>query len=341
VSECEGGEIFKMVNVDCRMYENMYPEQNDIVMAQVTDIGDMGAYVKLLEYNNCQGMIMFSELSRRRIRSVNKLVRVGRQEAVAVVRVDKDKGYIDLSKRRVAAEDMKKMEDKWNKGRTVHSIVRHVAETVGVDMIDLYTRWGWPLYKRYGHAYDAFRQAVTDPDKVLEGLDITEEEREELLRNVTRKLTAQAIKFRADFEIICRSFEGIDAIKAALSKAEESSPKSSPVKVKIVAAPLYIMNTTSLQKAHGIEVLNDALEVVKSEITARGGKYVLKKEPRTVSEKDENHLSRLMRDAEAENDEDNDDDEDEDDSENEDKIGANGAGNAGDDDDDDDEDEDE
>lgn len=34
------------------------------------------------------------------------LVQVGRQEPVMVLRVDKEKGYIDLSKRRVAAEDI-------------------------------------------------------------------------------------------------------------------------------------------------------------------------------------------------------------------------------------------
>ncbi len=38
------------------------------------------------------GMILLTELSRRRIRSINKLIRVGRNEVVVVVRVDRDKG---------------------------------------------------------------------------------------------------------------------------------------------------------------------------------------------------------------------------------------------------------
>ena len=38
----------------------------------------MGAYVSLLEYNNIEGMILLSELSRRRIRSVTKLIKVRR-----------------------------------------------------------------------------------------------------------------------------------------------------------------------------------------------------------------------------------------------------------------------
>ena len=52
----------------------------------------MGAYVKLLEYDNIDGMILLSELSRRRIRSIQRLIRVGRNEVVVVLRVDKEKG---------------------------------------------------------------------------------------------------------------------------------------------------------------------------------------------------------------------------------------------------------
>jgi len=72
-------------------------------------------------------MILLSELSRRRIRSIQKLIRVGRNEVVVVLRVDKEKGYIDLSKRRVSPEDITKCEERFMKARTVASIMRHVA----------------------------------------------------------------------------------------------------------------------------------------------------------------------------------------------------------------------
>ena len=75
------------------------------------------------------------------------LWQVGRQEPVMVLRVDKEKGYIDLSKRRVAAEDIAACEERYNKSKMVHSIMRHVAETAGVDLEPLYNTVGWPLYK--------------------------------------------------------------------------------------------------------------------------------------------------------------------------------------------------
>lgn len=63
-------------HADCRMYESKYPDVDDVVMVQVKSIAEMGAYVSLLEYNGIEGMILLSELSRRRIRSITKLIKV-------------------------------------------------------------------------------------------------------------------------------------------------------------------------------------------------------------------------------------------------------------------------
>ena len=54
-------------------------EQAALPRPQVKSIAEMGAYVSLLEYNNIEGMILLSELSRRRIRSVTKLIKVRRR----------------------------------------------------------------------------------------------------------------------------------------------------------------------------------------------------------------------------------------------------------------------
>ena len=50
-------------------------------------------------------------------------INVGRQEVALVLRVDKDKGYIDLSKRRVSPEDIDTIEERFNKSKSVHRCV--------------------------------------------------------------------------------------------------------------------------------------------------------------------------------------------------------------------------
>ena len=73
-----------MASGEGRYYEAEFPEMEEIVVVQVKRIVDMGAYVSLLEYDNQEGMLLLSELSKRRIRSVAKLLRVGRTEICMV-----------------------------------------------------------------------------------------------------------------------------------------------------------------------------------------------------------------------------------------------------------------
>lgn len=39
--------------------------------------------------------------------------------------------------------------------------MRHVAEKKNIELESLYVQFGWPLYKKYGHAYEAFKLALT------------------------------------------------------------------------------------------------------------------------------------------------------------------------------------
>jgi len=283
------------------MYENMYPDAEDLVVVQVKNVAEMGAYVSLLEYDNIEGMILLSELSRRRIRSINKLIRVGRQEVVVVLRVDKEKGYIDLSKRRVSPEDLAKCEEKYNKSKAVHSIMRHVSETCRVRLIDLYEKFGWDLYRKYGHAYTAFKLIVTDPDAVLGAYEISDEVKAALLKNITRRLTPQALKIRADLEVTCFSYEGIDAIKEGLRAAEALSTPEHKITIKLVAPPQYVMMTHSSDKEEGIKILQDALDALTAIIKSKDGDVNVNKAPRAVSERDDRLLSTLMDELERKN----------------------------------------
>lgn len=43
------------MQLTCRFYKNHFPETDDLVMVNVTEIEEMGVYVNLLEYNNRQG----------------------------------------------------------------------------------------------------------------------------------------------------------------------------------------------------------------------------------------------------------------------------------------------
>ncbi|KAF7196813.1 Eukaryotic translation initiation factor 2 subunit alpha [Pseudocercospora fuligena] len=286
---------------NCRFYEEKYPEIDSFVMVNVKQIAEMGAYVKLLEYDNIDGMILLSELSRRRIRSIQKLIRVGRNEVVVVLRVDKEKGYIDLSKRRVSPEDIIKCEERYNKSKMVHSIMRHVAEKTNTPIEELYQDIGWPLNKKYGHAVDAFKLSITNADVWNEVTFKNEVIKDELISYIGKRLTPQPTKVRADVEVTCFGYEGIDAVKTALRAAEAKNTPDTQVKVKLVSPPLYVLTSQTIDKNNGIEVLNEAIKEIDNNIRGAGGSCVIKMAPKAVTENDDAELQALMDKREREN----------------------------------------
>jgi len=286
-------------NLDCRFYEDKFPALESLVMVNVRNIADMGAYVSLLEYNNIEGMILLSELSRRRIRSINKLIRVGRNEVVMVLRVDQEKGYIDLSKRRVSPEDVAACEDRFNKAKAVHGVLRHLAERKSLYLEDLYEKIGWPLYRKYGHAYDAFKLAMqegesAEKDDPFKDLDIPVDMKDDLKTYIRRRLAPQPIKIRADVEVSCFTYEGIDAIREALFAGIACGTDNSAIKIKLIAPPIYVISTMTLEKEAGISLLNQCIDTIQEKISSKGGKMDVKMAPKAVSVKEETELQAMM-----------------------------------------------
>ncbi|KAL1237110.1 Eukaryotic translation initiation factor 2 subunit 1 [Trichinella pseudospiralis] len=289
-----------MPHLSCRFYADKYPQVEDTVVVTVRSIAEMGAYVSLLEYNNIEGMILLSELSRRRIRSVNKLIRVGRSECVVVIRVDEDKGYIDLSKRRVYTKDLIECEERFAKAKAVYSILRHVADQLGYDsdnqLEDLLNRTAWHFDRKYNKkaaSYEVFKKAVND-ESVLDECDIDDATKEKILENIRKRLTPQAVRIRADVEVSCFGYDGIDAVKAALSEGLKCSTEEMPIKINLIAPPLYVVTTSTFERTEGLAAVNATLERIRESIESNNGRFRTILAPKVVTDWDEEDIKRKL-----------------------------------------------
>lgn len=65
------------------------------------NVSDDGAYVKLLEYNNKEALILASSVTRKRVKNVKRLLRQGTIDYMQVISIDQTGGFIDLSKRSI------------------------------------------------------------------------------------------------------------------------------------------------------------------------------------------------------------------------------------------------
>jgi len=286
-----------MAGVEGRFYEAEFPQQDEVVMVQVKQIGTSEAYMSLLEYNGREGMMLLSELSKRRIRSVQKLLRVGRTEICMVIRADHDKGYIDLSKRRVDPEDAKLKDEQFAKAKAVHGIMRHVAGLHDVPVEELCNKVAWPLYKKYQDAHEAFRKHINEELNMWDDIDFSQPGQDlthlqdklkaDIETDLTRRLIAQALRMRAKVEVSCTEFQGIDAIKEALLKGLEASVEDCEVKVKLIAHPLFMLTCTCKEKALGLKTLDNAIALIKESILKSDGEFKLALAPELVTHEKE------------------------------------------------------
>lgn len=77
-----------------------------------------------------------------------------------------------------------------------------------------------------------------DPS-ILDECGLDENTKDVLLKNIQQKLMSQSVKIRSDIEVSCYAYEGIEAVKKALRAGLECSKQDMPVKINLIAPPLY------------------------------------------------------------------------------------------------------
>lgn len=252
-------------------------------------MNENGAYAKLLEYENMEGYLLSTEVTKKRVKLVNKFMKVGKQEPMMVIRVDREKRYIDLSKKKVLAADAASTELHFKKAKMVHNILKQMAVKLGPEctLLYLYEKFGWSLYDKYGHAFDAFRLIMSDKEAVFKEIKISPEEQVVLYDSIAKKMAPTPLKLRAEFELTCFTYEGIDALKEALITSRtkvNSVDQDIQISFKLIAPPNYRCETITLKKNEGLGLLEDALREVERVIKLKGGTYKLTSAPQIIGD---------------------------------------------------------
>ena len=90
---------------------------------------------------------------------------------------------------------------------------------------------------------------------------------------------------RTTFSLFCFTFEGIEAIKAALLEAKaKTSDDEFPMDFKL-ATPHYKVEVVSKDKKGAFKRVNQALELIQKGIEKRGGTFKLICLPQTLGNK--------------------------------------------------------
>jgi len=297
-----------------RFYENEFPKEGDdsLVLARIDKFDDKsGAYVSLLEYDGREGMINLGEISKKRIRSMLKILRIGSIECLSVMNVDEEKGYINLSKKRVDPDDVGPKQEQFAKAKAVHGIMQHVSASHGLEVTDLCEKVSWPLHTKHKCAFTAFKQHIENEINVWEDVDfskpgkdishLADKIKEDIELHMKRRLVVSTVRLMAKCEVSCHEYEGIDAIKESLQEGRKANKDGFEVDIKLIAHPVFALTCTCQEKEQGVKVLAVALDLIKAAIESKKGIFAIVSQPQ-IQKTDE------KKDDEEDSDEDGDSD---------------------------------
>lgn len=114
----------------------------------------------------------------------------------------------------------------------------------------------------------------------MDELTLQADEKEKLETIIKHRLTPQPVKIRADIEVSCFGYEGIDAVKESLKTGLNQSTADLPIKINLIAPPLYVVTTTTQDRSEGMAKLNTTLQVIRDKIEEKDGLFNVKMEVR-------------------------------------------------------------
>merc|ERR1712070_1248928 len=124
----------------------------------------------------------------------------------------------------------------------------------------------------------------TQPGKDLSHL--ADKIKEEIETHMKRRLITSTVRLMAKCEVSCHEYEGIDAIKEALNEGLKASKDGLEVSIKLIAHPVFALTCMCLEKERGVNVLSEALDLIKASIESKKGVFAVVSQPQ-IQKKEE------------------------------------------------------
>jgi translation initiation factor 2 subunit 1 len=247
-----------------------WPEFGELVIATIEKVMDYGAYAKLDEYNK-QGLLHISEISNARIRRIRDYVRKNQKMVLKVIRVDIEKGHVNLSLRRVTKRERIEKNKNWKKTRKGEAILNEVAEKAGSPPQDVYLKAGVILEEKYG-LYEGLEEVVKEGVEVLTALNVPEDLAKVIAQVAEERIRIKMVTIRGVLEVRCMKPNGVKCIQKAFFDAKKLyEAKDDKIEFYTIAVPRYRVKVSADNWKRAEELFGNVCEKVVKNITKAGG----------------------------------------------------------------------
>ncbi|MAG38520.1 translation initiation factor IF-2 subunit alpha [Candidatus Woesearchaeota archaeon] len=243
------------------------PEENELVLCTVTKVQYHSVFCSLDEYKNSSGMIHISEVSPGRIRNIRDYVKEGKKVVCLTLKVDKQRGHIDLSLRRVNDAQRRRKNSEIKQEQKAEKIIELLALNIKKPFKEIYKKVSEIIFKEYEMIHLSFEDVVENNVK-LESLGLEKKLAEKLTKIVKDKIKPKEVMISGEFSLTSYDEKGLKIIKTALQKAEKVDEK---VDISYKGGGHYIIRITAKEYKEAENILKKAVDETTDFMNSKKG----------------------------------------------------------------------
>jgi len=272
-----------------------FPEVGELVVCTVADVKNFGAFVWLDEYPTekgrqklilraknpdkadevkfeagdfREGFIHITEVAPGWIKYIRDYVREGQKCVCKVLKVDEQKGHIDLSLKAVNEHQKREKVQAFKNEQKADKLMEFVAGKLEKSVDDCWEEFGYALVDKFGSLYAAFEAAVVD-ERTIEKVGPGTPWVAGFLAVARENITPPYVDIDGYVEITCPRPDGAKHIRDALVKIQKDDKAS--VKVQYIGAPRYRLLVRANDYKTAEEEIQKAAQKAIKYIEAHGG----------------------------------------------------------------------
>jgi len=248
-----------------------FPEKGELVIGTVESIFEYGAYIRLDEYDNLRAYLPRNEVSTKWIRNIRDVLKEGQKAVFKVIRVNKKKGHVDVSLKRVSEGERRKKLLEWKKLQKSLKTLEIVASKLNRPFDDVLNTIGRKLTEKFGDLYAALEEIARFGEEAIRDLGFSEEEIKVLVEEAKRHIEIKKVKISGTLFLLTTKGNGVNIVKDILISAKNiDKPREVSIRIYTVGSPRYKIELTGLNYKDLEKTLSNILNLVKTKAQQYG-----------------------------------------------------------------------
>jgi translation initiation factor 2 subunit 1 len=257
-----------------------FPEDGEIVLCTVTKVQPHSVFVRLDEYDK-GGMIHISEISPGRIRNIREFVVEDKVIVCQVLRVNKERGYIDLSLRRVNENLKRKKIEEIKQEQKAEKIIETLSQELKKQPLALYKEIFTPISKQYIMLHQCFQDAAKG-DITLEEAGVPAQYTKQLQEIIEQRIKPKEVFVGGKLMLQSYDSTGVEIIKHALLDGIAKGKEALTISYLGAGAFNVIVKAEEYKDAE--QILTSVLQIIEQSIGKKGTYSFVREEKKAVAQ---------------------------------------------------------